>query len=207
MGRSGADLAATVTVSFVDAVFGTTVPLSYSRRMRCRSCNGLPPLDGCASCGLEGYELLEASVTVSVPPGTSANSSVTIFAAGDVGERAGPPGHRRGLLGASGDLVVNVNVIATPGVIMAGADLIYDLPLDVIDALLGCLVHPTLLDGSCSLAIPPGCPPGQRIKIPGRGVPIPGATRGDAYAELRIVMRQHLTADQRELLELLRLPE
>jgi len=58
----------------------------------------------------------------------------------------------------------------------------------------------TLLDGPATIVVPPGTAPATRIKLAGRGVPLPGATRGDAYVEVRLLMRTALSAAQRDLL-------
>jgi DnaJ-class molecular chaperone len=203
-GEPGGDLATTATISFSAAVFGTSTSVVVTRRDRCRTCGGTPPDKGCRTCGQDGYEMVEYTAHLDVSPGTTTGTVITIFAGGDVGERAGVPGARRGLLGAFGDLLVEVIVTPAPGVLLVGTDLIYDFPVDVIDAMLGAIKHKELLDGLATVVVPPGSVSGQRIKLTGRGVPVPGLARGDAYLEVRLEVRTDLTAAQRTLLESLR---
>lgn len=204
-GDPGATLHATITIDFPSAVFGVTVPLIISRRQPCRTCAGRPPRTGCASCGHEGFELLESTVNVVVPPGTTSGTSIVVPESGDIGQRAGTPGARHGLPGPAGDLVVETIVTPTPGVLQVGSDLIYDLPIDVIDALLGTLVYPQLMDGPATVVVPPGAEPNLRLRLSGRGVPAALiGTRGDAYVEVRIVMRTNLSPAERQSLEALR---
>ena len=197
---------AQVTVGFSAAVFGSAIEVYLSRREACRTCHGAPPATGCPACGEEGTELVETMVEVTVPPGTHTGSQARVLQAGDIGPRAGPPEDRRGAPGPAGDLVVEFTVSPIAGVVMQGQDLVYDLPIDVIDAILGSQHQMRLLDGPALVVAAPGCSPGGRLRIPGRGVPAHTAGRGDAYAELRFVMRTHLSGAERLALESVRKP-
>ena len=203
-GAVGQDVRALMTIGFSAAVFGSTIEVFLSRREVCRTCAGEPPDRGCASCGEEGSELVETMAEVVTPPGVANGSTLTLAQAGDVGPRAGHPGSRRGIPGPPGDLVVEFTVTSHAGVAMAGTTLVYDFPVDVIDALLGCQQQIRLIDGPALVVVTPGSAPGFRIRIAGRGVPLHGHTRGDALAEVRIVMRTQLTAEDRAVLGTLR---
>lgn len=206
-GYRGADLRTSIVVDFAAAVFGTHAEAIGQRRALCRSCGGYPPPpSGCIVCGLTGYESLSFVADVDVPPGTTNGALVTVANYGDVGDRPILAGEPYGVPGPPGDLLVRVDVRPQPGVISLGQDLIYDLPVDVIDALLGIRQRINLLDGPATVVVPPGTAPGQRLRIVGRGVPHPAATRGDAMVEVRIVMRDDLTEPERALLETLRRP-
>jgi len=206
VGPRGADLRVQLTIDFAAAVFGSSSTLTLSRREVCSACAGLPPEMGCPVCGFTGTELREARVAVTIPPGTESASTLTMYGAGDVGTRltTDEPGSTGtaafGLPGPPGDMFVTVNVRPRADVVMRGRDLIYDLPVDVVDALLGVRLSTTLLDGPATIVVPPGTAPATRIKLAGRGVPLPGATRGDAYVEVRLLMRTALSAAQRDLL-------
>ena len=209
-GPRGADLRVQLTVDFAAAVFGSSSTLNLSRRERCSACAGTPGPSGCALCGFTGTELREARVTITIPPATESGTTLNLYGAGDAGTRptadslGSSDSKAFGLPGAPGDMFVTVNVRPRADVVMRGRDLIYDLPVDVIDALLGVRLSTTLLDGPATVIVAPGTAPAQRIKIAGRGAPVPGATRGDAYVEVRLLMRTELTSAQRELLSELR---
>jgi molecular chaperone DnaJ len=203
-GSRGGDLHTSVMIPFVDAVFGATPEATGIRRALCRSCGGYPPPPGCVVCGYSGYEPLSFSVPVEVPAGTVNGETITVLDYGDVGERPERDGELYGVPGLPGNLLVRVDVHHEVGVVAVGADLVYDTPVDVVDALLGARQRIQLLDGPATVIIPPGCAPGQRIHISGRGVPLPGTTRGDGIAEVRVIMRDNLSADERTKLESMR---
>ena len=205
-GPRGADIHASVTVDFAPAVFGTRAEVIGTHRSLCRSCGGYPPPAGCIVCAQAGYEPLSFVIDLEIPAGTTNGQQVVVPNYGDVGDRPTSNSAPYGVPGPPGDLLVRVDVRPQPGVLALGADLVYDLPVDVIDALLGTHQRVVLLDGPASVVIPPGTPPGQRLKIVGRGVPHPSQTRGDALVEVRIVMRDDLTEQERSMLETLRRP-
>jgi len=49
--------------------------------------------------------------------------------------------------------------------------------------------------------VPAGSSSGRRIRLRGKGFPGKGGQRGDLYAEVRIVVPEKLTAEQRELFQ------
>jgi curved DNA-binding protein len=63
-----------------------------------------------------------------------------------------------------------------------------------------------LIDGPATIIIPPGTSPGQRLRLPGRGIPQAQGLRGDALAEVRLIMRDSLSQEERKTLEVLRKP-
>ena len=203
-GARGNDLTTRVTIEFAEAVFGKEVVVFLARREVCRVCSGEPARSGCTICATSGSEMVEARVVVHIPPGTHSATQIVLPGLGDVGPRSGTAASPEGIPGPAGDLIVVVTVNHAAGVSISGNDLVYDVPVDVIDALLGLRRRIDLLDGPATIVVNPGTPYGTRIRISGRGVPTTHATRGDAFAEIRLVMRSNLSAAERRALEPLR---
>ena len=204
-GDRGPHIRASVSIDFADAIFGVTTEVYGTRKDVCRSCTGYPPPQGCVICGQSGYEPISFTTALPVPPGTVAGTDIVVANLGDVGERPTGDSGAYGVPGPPGDLLVRVDVRPQPGVIAQGIDLLYDLPVDVIDALLGTRTSIELLDGAATVIVPPGTPPGQRLRLPGRGIPQAQGLRGDALAEVRLTMREVLSPEERQNLESMRL--
>jgi len=71
------------------------------------------------------------------------------------------------------------------------------------EAALGAKVPLTLMEGkTASLTIAPGARSGSQLKLKGRGMPARGKKRaGDILAELRIVVPDQLSEEEKELFE------
>lgn len=228
----GSDVEARVRVAFEHAVRGGPVPLSITRQERCAACAGdgriaRPPVvcpgcrgagerrwarghmvftKPCESCGGAGRIVTatcracsgvgsaaqSAVVTLTIPPGLESGARVAVPGRGHVGARGGP----------AGDLYVTIEVAEHPFFRRMGQDVHLTLPLAVHEAALGTKVEVPTLDGTAKLRIPPGTSSGQRIRVPGGGVPASrdGAV-GDLVAEIQIVLPPVADARSRELMK------
>ncbi len=54
--------------------------------------------------------------------------------------------------------------------------------------------------GTISLTVPPNTSSGKRLRIKGHGIRATNQTPGDLFAEIQIVLPEHLTADERQQL-------
>ncbi len=83
-----------------------------------------------------------------------------------------------------------------------GNDLIYGRRIGIAQAALGCKLKIPTLDGEKEIEIPAGTQHGQRVTIPGSGVPhLKGIGRGDLHVQVEIAVPKKLSKEQRELLE------
>src|SRR6266540_253870 len=86
-----------------------------------------------------------------------------------------------------------------------GADLEADIEISVEDAYIGWRGTVTLTTGTVAntfeVSIEPGAVDGQRMRLPGRGLPHPAGPPGDLYAEVSIVMPPSLSPTERQLFE------
>lgn len=108
----------------------------------------------------------------------------------------GSPGHG----GApSGDLYLEVRFRKHKMFQVEGRDVTLTLPIAPWEAALGASVPTPTLAGAVDLRIPTNAKAGQRMRLKGRG--LPGATPGDQYVVLKIVLPPADTAEARELYE------
>ncbi|HEY5754815.1 MAG TPA: DnaJ C-terminal domain-containing protein [Steroidobacter sp.] len=108
----------------------------------------------------------------------------------------GSPGHGGG---PAGDLYLEVKFRKHKLFQVEGRDVTLTLPVAPWEAALGATVPTPTLAGAVDLRIPANAKAGQRMRLKGRG--LPGATPGDQYVVLKIVLPPADTDRARELYE------
>lgn len=130
--------------------------------------------------------------TVKIPRGVRENQRIRL--AGQGGAGAGG--------GEAGDLFLRVRFERHPIFEISGSDVLYELELPVHQAVLGTEVEIPTLDGRVRLRIPPGSQNGQKFRLPNRGLPEKGGTRGAFYAVLDVRLpRKAVTGAEKEAWE------
>ena len=176
--KPGQDVRASVDCTLEQAILGADVPLTYSRRYVCPTCNGQGRLPqtfiDCDTCEVNvGTITKETSVTVTVPPGIKNGATLRLKDQGDEGT---PPGQLYVTVKAA-------NMTQGAVIVRDGDDLI---TRDVV-ARFQKKDEPTsirvqTIEGDWgNLSVPTDAKVGQGLRIKGRGVAkTPGGTeRGD----------------------------
>ena len=146
----------------------------------------------CPTCRGQGAVSKKRKINVKVPKGVDSGVRLRITGEGE----PGPLG------GQSGDLYVVLHVKESDIYTRDGLDVIMDRPLGIAQAALGCKIIVKSLDGEIEVEVPAGSQYGDRITVPGRGVPhLKGVGRGDLHVELRVVVPKKVSKEQREALE------
>jgi molecular chaperone DnaJ len=231
-GRSepGADLHATLTVPFLDALRGVQRQVVVTRQDvcggcggagfvtmaegRCSHCHGTGKLrwarghmvfsKPCAACGGSG-RLRQQRCPVCAAQGRLVRSeAVPVFVPAGTGDgarlRLVERGHAGRHGGRTGDLYVTVHVTPHPLLRREGDDLHIEVPIAIQEAVLGARIEVPCLDGIARLRIPPGTQAGQRFRLEGRGMPTVAGNRGDLIVEARIVLPARMDERSRELI-------
>ena len=138
--------------------------------------------------GVRTIRIGDASLDVTVPAGVRDGARLRL--------RDQAPG--------GGDLVLVVRHRPDPRYRLEGDDL--HVRVDVPDhvAVLGGEVRVPTLDGAVDMRLPPGTQTGRRLRLRERGWPTKAGGRGDALAEVRVVIPERASADQRAAYERLR---
>ena len=89
--------------------------------------------------------------------------------------------------GKPGDTLITVNVAPHPLFKPDGADLRFELPVTLYEAVLGAKVRVPTLDGAVELAIPSNTNSGRTFRLKGKGLKSKGG-HGDLLATVRIVL-------------------
>jgi molecular chaperone DnaJ len=81
-----------------------------------------------------------------------------------------------------------------------GDNLYCEVPLSLVEAVLGSRVKVKGVDGTVDVAIPPGTQSGQTFRVRGKGVRrLTGDGRGDLYVTARVQIPRSLDARTQEL--------
>jgi curved DNA-binding protein len=90
--------------------------------------------------------------------------------------------------GRDGDLYLDISLKPHPLYRVTGHDLYIDLPLTPWEAALGATVEVPTLAGAVNLKVPSGASAGQKLRLGGRGLPMPRGGAGDLFAVTQIVV-------------------
>ncbi len=160
----------------------------------CTHCNGEGRIiaDPCDRCQGRKRIHRERTLSVKIPPGVETGSRLRLSGEGEAGVNGGPPG----------DLYVVIAVRDHPHFVREGNDIICNVPISFVKAILGGKIEVPTLTGSISMNIPPGTQPGSMLRIKGKGIAdIRGHGIGDEIVKISVEIPKKLSAKQRELLE------
>jgi molecular chaperone DnaJ len=167
----------------------------FAVQQTCPTCGGTGTVidHPCTACHGAGVVTKSKRMTLSVPAGVDDGKRIAIPHQGDAGVNGG----------TAGDLIVVLHVEQHPYFERDGQDLYCAVPVSMIQAALGATINVTSLDDKkIELHIPAGTTHGKLLRIKSEGVPFTGSTRkGDLYIKILIQVPQHMTSQQRALLE------
>jgi molecular chaperone DnaJ len=190
----GADLTMELPVDFLDMARGAVRDLRYRRPKACPVCrgSGRSGRRECAQCGGSGMTHGEERIKVKIPPGAKDGSTIRVPRKG--AEGIGP--------GGSGDLVVRLRMIPHPFFRREGSDILIDVPVSYSEAVKGAKIPVPTIDGPVTVSVPPGSSSGRKLRLRGRGVPIPGTpSRGDQYVVLQVAVPKERSSEFLSLVE------
>jgi molecular chaperone DnaJ len=160
----------------------------------CPTCNG----EGstitakCTSCKGEGRVYGEEMVSIDIPAGVQEGMQLSLSNKGNAGERGGAPG----------DLIILVEEEAHKDLQRDGLNVAFELYISFPDAIFGTQVEVPTIDGRAKIKIPPGTQGGKIFRLKGKGFPeVNSYTRGDQLIHVNIWTPQHLTAEEKIMLE------
>lgn len=100
----------------------------------------------------------------------------------------------------AGDLYLRVHILPDPVFRLHGRDLIINLSLAPWEAALGTKLIVPIMDGNVNLKVPAGIQSGQKLRMQGKGMPASGGRpAGSLYAEVKILVPDHLNDREKEL--------
>jgi molecular chaperone DnaJ len=168
---------------------------SFTQVSVCPSCNGSGQVieEKCATCGGRGVNEVTKKLKINVPAGVDDGTRLRVSNEGDAGKRGGPPG----------DLYVFLSVATDPQFKRDKINILSEIKISYLQAILGCNFEVETVDGTTQLAIPAGTQPGTVLTLENQGVPRLGnaVSRGDHLITVLVDIPTRITNDERELLE------
>lgn len=143
----------------------------------------------------------ERSITLSDGQGGSKRLKVKIPAGVRPGQRIRLAGQGGPGLNGRGDLLLKVDIAGNADFRLEGKNLITSLALAPWEAALGGQVELETPTGKRKIRIPAGTSSGRKIRLRGQGFPDPKGGDGDLIAEVRVMVPNKLTRQQKELFE------
>mgnify|MGYP006284242351 FL=1 len=128
---------------------------------------------------------------VRIPKGVTTGKRIRLAGQGGAGFAGGPPG----------DLYLEVAIRPHPVYQVEGKDLYLNLPVTPWEAALGARVKVPTLGGQVDVTVPAGSRGGQRLRLKGRGIPVPGESAGDQILVLQVAVPPADTPEKKALYE------
>lgn len=160
----------------------------------CPTCNGEGSVvtAKCTSCKGEGRVYGEEMVTINIPAGVQEGMQLSMSGKGNAGERGG----------AYGDLIILIEEEPHKELHRDGLNVAYDLHISFPDAAFGTSVEVPTIDGRAKIKIPAGTQSGKIFRLKGKGFPeVNGYSRGDQLIHVNVWTPQHLTSEEKAMLE------
>ncbi|MGD1864111.1 MAG: molecular chaperone DnaJ [Phormidesmis sp.] len=166
----------------------------FNQVSTCPTCNGSGEVveDRCETCGGSGQKQTNKKLKITVPAGVENGTRLRVSGEGDAGKRNGP----------AGDLYVYLVVSEDEQFKRDGIDILSDLKVSYLQAILGCELDIETVDGEVTMQVPAGTQPNTVLSLDGRGVPRLGnpVSRGKHLITVKVDIPTRIKTEEKELL-------
>lgn len=176
------------TRKVVNTMFGQMVSAST-----CHNCHGEGTIisQSCTTCHGEGRVLKEEVISIKVPAGVTEGMQLSMSGKGNV-----PP---RG--GIAGDLLMVIEEIEDEVLKRDGLNIIYDLHISFLDAVLGTMAEVPTIEGKVKIKIEPGTQSGKILRLKGKGIKdINNYSKGDQLIHVNVWTPKQVSKEEKDLL-------
>lgn len=170
-----------------------TILGTYMTRSVCPNCNGSGKTykEVCSKCKGKGIVKEKSIKKLRIPAGIDTGNQLKI-------PGYGMPGKNNG---NNGDIYIEFTVKPHQIFTREENDIYLDLPITIVEAILGCKKDIPTLYGIVTLIIPEGTNSGDKQRLKGKGVENPNTGRkGDMYVTMNIITPKRLDRNQKDLL-------
>lgn len=171
------------------SMFGQFINVSM-----CNVCGGEGRIikEKCEECHGEGRVKSETTIKINVPAGVQEGNYIPLRGQGNAGVRGG----------AAGNLLVFIEEERHKYFERNGDDIIYELEISIVDAVIGAEVVVPTLNGKAKLTIDAGTHAGKLLRMKNKGIKnLNGHGRGDQIVKIDIHIPTKLNSREKELLK------
>lgn len=165
----------------------------------CNKCGGSGYIlsDPCKKCGGDGIINKKQEIDINVPKGAFQGMQLTVHGYGDAPYR---------MSGNYGDFIIELLEEPNKKYTREGNDLIVNIEIPVLDAIVGCNVNVETINGkTLSAKIPSGTEDGYMLRFKGYGMPIYGSNEyGNMIGVIKLKMPKTLNKEEIDLINQLR---
>lgn len=166
----------------------------FSITQTCPRCRGAGRIitKPCPRCTGAGRVRAERELSVDLPAGVDTGSRLRLNGEGEAGEGGGP----------RGDLYIYVEVEPDEIFSRDGNDVICEIPISFVQAIVGDKIRVPTLTGEAELRVPAGTQPGTLFRLRGMGIKdLRGYHKGDQIVRIQVEIPTRISREQRELME------
>lgn len=170
------------------SIFGQFINVSM-----CSTCGGEGRIikEKCEDCHGDGRVKSESTIKINVPAGVQEGNYIPLRGQGNAGVRGG----------SAGNLIVLIEEEKHKYFERSNDDIIYELEVSIVDAVIGADVVVPTLSGKAKLTIDPGTQPGKLLRMKNKGIKnLNGYGRGDQIIRVNIHIPSKLNSREKELL-------
>lgn len=163
----------------------------------CSTCNGAGQIIDKRPSGVDSSGLVskEDMITVKIPAGVSDGMQLSMSGKGNEAPGGGLPG----------DLIILIEEQEDRELKRDGNNLVYDLHISFIDAVLGTSVEVPSIGGKVRIKIEPGTQSGKILRLRGKGLKdINGYSAGDQLIYINVYTPKKVNSEEKSKLESLR---
>ncbi|KGG16932.1 MULTISPECIES: molecular chaperone DnaJ [unclassified Prochlorococcus] len=168
---------------------------SFTQVSDCPSCGGSGQVisNPCSTCGGQGVKQVRKKLRINIPAGVDTGTRLRVSGEGNAGLRGAP----------SGDLYVFLKVKSHSRLKREGLNILSEVNVSYLQAILGDTIEIETVDGPTSLQIPSGTQPSAVLTLENKGIPKLGnpVARGNHCVSVNIRIPSRLTDDEKSLLE------
>lgn len=170
----------------INAIFG-----HMEQRVTCPDCHGTGKRikNPCPDCHGKGYQHVKNKIQVNIPAGISNGQQIRVKGYGEHGERGGE----------NGDLFIEIGVDTHNVFERDGNDIYIEVPISIVDAILGATIEVPTVYGKADLKIPAGIQPDVTLRMRGKGIKR-NTTSGDQYVKINIKIPTKISEEQANLI-------
>ena len=160
----------------------------------CERCGGAGQVvsDPCTTCNGRGTIEDARTVSVKIPAGIEAGTTMRVRGQGNAGPNGGPPGN----------LLIDIHQEEHKLFTRHGDDIVYELPISFSQAALGARIEIPTLDGKVRLTIPEGTQSGKVFRLRGKGIQrLNSYGTGDMLVRIHVWTPLKINSEERGLFE------